>query len=90
MTRTAIAACVACAIRELTGGLTKNNSVFLEGKGGSADFVLVATQTGKDHYRCFRRFEVKQRMKLWGTDVPPGTYFATTEVSEWNQASSSM
>ena len=64
---------------QLEGCLLQNNGVFLEGKGGTAEFIMVATQTGPDHYRCFRRFKVKQPMKLWGTEVPPGTYFATTE-----------
>ena len=64
---------------KLTGRLLQNNGVFLEGKGGSVDFVLVATQTGPDHFRCFRRFEVKAKTKLWGTEVSPGTCFITTE-----------
>ena len=64
---------------KLSGRLLENNSVFLEGQGGTVDFVLVATQTGPDHYRCFRRFKVKEQTKLWGTEVSPGTYFITTE-----------
>ena len=63
----------------LFGALLPNNSVFLEGRGGDADFVLVATQTGKDHYRCFRRFEVHRPIALWGTRVAAGTYYVTTE-----------
>jgi hypothetical protein len=38
---------------ELSGRLMKNNGVFLEGKGGSADFVMIATQTGPDHTVAF-------------------------------------
>lgn len=63
----------------LTGTLLPNNGVFLEGKGGDVDFVLVATQTGKDHYRCFRRFEAHRPVELWGTRVAAGTYYITTE-----------
>ena len=63
----------------LEGRLFENNGVFLEGKGGAADFILVATQTGPDHYRCLRRLEFKQPMNLWGIEVRPGTYFFTTE-----------
>lgn len=63
----------------LDGKLTKSNAFFLEGKGDSTDFMLVATQTGPKHYRCFRRFHVKQPGKLWGTQVSPGTYYVTTE-----------
>ena len=63
----------------LTGKLMKSNATFLEGKGESADFIMVATQTGPKHYRCFRRFNIKKPGKLWGTQVSPGTYFVTTE-----------
>jgi len=63
----------------LGGALTENNGVFLEGTGGSADFILVATQTGEKHFRCFRRFIAHQSGKIWGTEVTAGTYFATTE-----------
>jgi hypothetical protein len=63
----------------LQGRLFQNNSVFLEGKGGACDFILVATQTGPIHYRCLRRLEFKQPMNLWGIEVHPGTYFFTTE-----------
>lgn len=38
-----------------------------------------ATQTGKDHYRCFRRFEAHRPVALWGTRVAAGTYYVTTE-----------
>jgi hypothetical protein len=41
--------------------------------------MLVATQTGPDHYRCFRKFEFKEPMNLWGIETRPGTYFLTTE-----------
>ena len=64
---------------QLEGRLLENNGIFLEGKGGAADFILVATQTGPDHYRCFRRFEFKQPMNFWGLEIRPGTYFMTTE-----------
>lgn len=64
---------------KLTGVLLKNNGTFLDGRGGSADTLMVATQTGEDHYRCFRKFEVREPISLWGTDVAPGTYYATTE-----------
>lgn len=64
---------------ELNGRMMKNNAVFFEGKGGSVDYVLVATQTAPDHYRCFRQFHVKQPIALWGTRVTSGTYFVTTE-----------
>lgn len=70
----------------LTGTMFPNNSVFLEGKGGSVDFVLVATQTGSDHYRCFRRFEAHEPVELWGTQVPAGTYYITTEDQIVEQA----
>ena len=30
----------------LEGRLLQSNGVFLEGEGGAADFILVATQTG--------------------------------------------
>jgi hypothetical protein len=63
----------------LNGRLLQNNGVFLEGKGDTADIIMVATRTGPQRYRCFRRFEVKQPTKLWGTQAAPGTYFATTE-----------
>ena len=63
----------------LDGRLLKNGGVFLEGKGGDVDFILVATPTGPDHFRCFRRFEVKQPTIVWGKRVNAGTYFATTE-----------
>ena len=63
----------------LKGRLLHNNGVFLEGKGGAADYILVATQTGPDHYRCYRNFEFHQAMNFWGIDFRPGTYFFTTE-----------
>ena len=70
----------------LTGALLVNNGVFLEGKGGSVDFVLVATQTGPDHYRCFRRFDAHRPVVLWGTQVPAGTYYIITEDQLLDQA----
>lgn len=70
----------------LAGALLKNNGVFLDGVGGSADTILVATQTGPDHFRCFRRFEVREPISLWGTEVEPGTYYATTEDQLLSQA----
>lgn len=64
---------------QLAGQLLKNNGVFLHGTGGESDFLMVATQTAPDHYRCFRRFEVKQPADVFGTEVKPGLYFVTTE-----------
>ena len=43
----------------IDGHFMKNGSVFLHATGGEADFVMVATQTAPDHYRCFRRLEVR-------------------------------
>lgn len=63
----------------LLGHMMKNNTVFLQGTGGVADYVLTATQTAPDHYRCFRQFQVKEPIALWGTQVMPGTYYITTE-----------
>ena len=63
----------------LKGRLLQNNGVFLEGKGGAADYILVATQTGPDHFRCYRNFEFHQAMNFWGIDFRPGIYFFTTE-----------
>jgi hypothetical protein len=64
----------------LEGRFLPNNRVFLEGKGGAADFIMVATPTGPDHYRCFRKLEFKQPMNFWGiAEVRPGTYFFTSE-----------
>lgn len=63
----------------LTGTFLPNNTGFLEGKGGSVDFLMISTRTGAEHYRCFRRFEAHRPVKLWGTDVPAGTYYITTE-----------
>lgn len=70
----------------MSGHLLKNNGVFLEGNGGSAETMLVATQTGPDHFRCFRHFEVHEPINLWGTDVVPGSYYVTTEDQLLNQA----
>ena len=64
---------------KLTGQAFPNNTAFLEGKGGSVDFIMLATRTGAEHYRCFRRFEAHKPVKLWGTDVRAGTYYITTE-----------
>lgn len=36
-----------------------------------ADFVMVATQTAPDYYRCFRRLEVKKPTRVFGTEVGP-------------------
>ena len=63
----------------LKGRLLQNNGVFLQGSGGVADYILVATQTGPDHFRCYRNFEFHQAMNFWGIDFRPGTYFFTTE-----------
>jgi hypothetical protein len=63
----------------LKGRLLQNNGVFLESKGGAADYILVATQTGPDHYRCYRNFEFHQSLNFWGVDFRPGIYFFTTE-----------
>lgn len=70
----------------LNGQMLKNNGVFLDGKGGSADTMLVATQTGPDHFRCFRRFDVHEPISLWGTSVTPGIYYVTTEDQLISQA----
>jgi hypothetical protein len=64
---------------KLKGRLLQNNGVFLQGKGGAADYLLVATQTGPEHYRCYRQFEFHQSMTFWGIDFHPGAYFFTTE-----------
>ena len=63
----------------LKGRVLQNNGVFLQGKGGAADYILVATQTGPDHFRCYRNFEFHEPMNFWGIDFRPGTYFFTTE-----------
>lgn len=63
----------------LKGRLLQNNGVFLQGKGGVADYILVATQTGPDHFRCYRNFEFHEPMNFWGIAFRPGTYFFTTE-----------
>ena len=64
---------------KLKGRLLQNNGVFLQGKGGAADYILVATQTGPDHFRCYRTFDFHQAMNFWGIDFKVGTYFFTTE-----------
>lgn len=63
----------------LDGQLMRNGSVFLHGTGGQADFLMVATQTAPDRYRCFRRLEVREPTRVFGTEVGPGLYFATTD-----------
>jgi hypothetical protein len=64
---------------KLRGRVLQNNGVFLKGTGGAADYILVATQTGPDHFRCYRTFDFHQSMNFWGIDFHPGTYFFTTE-----------
>ena len=63
----------------IDGQLMKNGSVFLHATGGEADFVMLATQTGPDRYRCFRRLDVKEPTRVFGTDVGAGVYYVTTE-----------
>ena len=63
---------------QLSGQLLPNGSLFLRGDGGDASFVLVATKTADDHYRCFRRIEVR-KATTFGTELTPGLYFMTTE-----------
>jgi hypothetical protein len=46
--------------------------VFRAGRGGTAEFIMVATQTGPNHYRCLRKIAVTQPTKF--SRVPPGTY----------------
>ena len=57
----------------------ENGGFYSKGAGESVDFIMVAALTGPDHARCFRKFEVKAPMTLWGASVEAGTYYATTE-----------
>ncbi len=62
-----------------TARVFQNGALFTQGTGGDADFIMLATPTGPDHVRCFRRFEVGQPTTLWGKQVEAGIYFCTTE-----------
>lgn len=62
----------------LHGQIFPNGSIFLEGKGGNASFVMVATRLAPDRYRCLRRIEANRPSKF-GTELDSGSYYVTTE-----------
>ncbi len=63
---------------KLRGQLLPNGSIFNQGEEGDASFVMVATKMAPDHYRCFRRIEVRRPTKF-GMELVTGVYYLTTE-----------
>lgn len=63
----------------LAGQLFANGGVFTQGSGGIADSFLGALPVTSEHNRCFRRFEIREPLQLFGMPVKPGIYFSTSE-----------